>query len=210
MKFIAHRGLWKDRSSHNTFSALKAAFDRGLGVETDVRSFCGRLYLSHDPIASLKSEVEFKAFLELASKYPGLPLFFNIKEDGLLPLLRQHTTALSKLNTIFFDMSVPELIQYAKEFPPSMLATRLSDYEPFPAALNLCEWIWVDGFSQTVSIDVLKPLHEKGKRLAFVSPELHGRESASFFRALNETPWLNTSNFYLCTDLVEKFSSEIL
>lgn len=210
MKLLAHRGLWKDRSTHNTLSALQAAFEKGVGIETDVRSFCGKLYLSHDPITSVGNLLPFEQFLKLALLYPSQTSFLNIKEDGLLPHLREHFTDLREVRPVFFDMSVPELIQYAKVFPSSQLATRMSDFEPSPSALQLCDWIWVDGFKNTIPLENVRAFYESGKKLAFVSPELHGRENKFFWKELISSQWLRTDMIYLCTDLVDDFLMEEL
>lgn len=209
MKLIAHRGLWKDRSVTNTFGAFESAFRNGLGIETDLRSFSGKLYLSHDPIETPERNMRFEDLLDLSSKYSRLPLFLNIKEDGLLDFLTPFLNRIEKMPIIFFDMSVPELIRYAKVFPSSHLCTRLSEFEPVPAAIELCDWIWVDGFYRDIGLENLRNLSQTyQKNWAFVSPELHGRGVQPFWSKLEEAHWLPQDRTFLCTDLAEEFGLE--
>lgn len=206
MKPIAHRGLWRDRQEQNTLRALHDAFELSCGVETDVRSFKGQLYLSHDPIIDPVVHAPFEALLELSTYYPRLPVFLNIKEDGLLPLLNRYRTRIEKINAVFFDMSVPELIHYAKSFPPNFLATRVSEFEISPAANELCDWIWLDSFTRDPQQNRIKEMVSLfTKNWAFVSPELHGREKNVFWKTLQSSDFLPKGQTFLCTDYAEEF-----
>ena len=206
MKLIAHRGLWKDRSQENRLRSFQDAFDLNFGIETDLRSFKGKLFLSHDPILDSSKHDSFESLLELATHYPRLPVFLNIKEDGLLPLINQHRGALEKINVIFFDMSVPELIQYAKSYPPNHLATRVSEFETSPAAIELCDWVWVDGFTREIKPAVLESMVKSHtKNWAFVSPELHGRAAEGFWNTLAQANYLPQNQVFLCTDLPHEY-----
>lgn len=206
MKLIAHRGLWKNQAEPNSYKALHLAFSSGMGIETDVRSFGGKLYVSHDPILDPEHHVTFEELLNLAQKFPTLPLFLNIKEDGLLPLLMRHKTPILNLNIIFFDMSVPQLVQYANHFPSSHLSTRFSEFETHPSALELCDWIWADAFKQDWSAtSIEKTIKETNKKWTFVSPELHGRNPASLWQEIKNHSFLNQKDFAICTDLPFEF-----
>jgi len=109
------------------------------------------------------------------------------------------------LNTVFFDMSVPELVKYSKVFAPAHLCTRISDFEPTPNAMDLCDFIWVDGFERDLTEVELASLPALKKRLAFVSPELHGREHSKYWKSLDRIGLLNDTN-YLCTDFARKWA----
>jgi len=203
MKIISHRGLWSKNTPQNSMAAFAASQSLGCGIETDIRSFQGKLYVAHDPIELKEGLVRFEELLELWSSSAELPLFLNIKEDGLVPLLVPQQKMLSQLRPVFFDMSVPQLVQFAKVFPKSMLATRFSEFEPTPSALKLCDWIWVDGFEKDPKLELLEPyLDEQNLSLAIVSPELHQREPHSFWNQFKKAPFLNHPNVFLCTDRV--------
>lgn len=205
MKLISHRGLWtgphRSFKSQNSMPAFAASQQEGFGVETDLRFFNGKLYLSHDLIDNAAQLVSLEKLLTLWSSTPDLPLFFNVKEDGLLPLLVPYKSLIDSLNVVFFDMSIPELIQYSKIFSKSQLATRMSDYELKPSAEQLCDWLWVDGFSkdfEPAEIEAL--LREKKFKIALVSSELHKRNAQAHWALLQTISKENQSQLTLCTD----------
>lgn len=202
MKIIAHRGLWKDPSHQNSFDAFALSQKNHFGIETDLRSFQGKLVLSHDPVSNLNEIVSLEKLLELWTASPELPLFLNIKEDGLIPLLKNYDSLISNLNIVFFDMSLPQLLKYSEAYPKSMLATRVSEYEQVPLAKQFCSWLWVDSFHQDPKFDSFeKFVVEDQMNLAIVSPELHSRNPLSTWNQLASSSHLDSKSWVLCTDL---------
>ncbi len=211
MKIISHRGLWNKNNPQNSLRAFAASQGFGCGIETDLRSFQGALWLSHDPIRNSEGLTSFDALLELWESSKDLPLFLNIKEDGLIPLLLPYRSKLSKLRPVFFDMSIPQLVQFAKVFPKSMLATRFSEWEQPPHAIELCDWVWADGFRLDPSLEILQSfVVEKKLSLAIVSPELHQRDPALAWAQFKQSFFLKHPNIYLCTDRVAEALQENL
>lgn len=211
MNLIAHRGLWRDRQDENTLRALVSALEAGFGIETDLRSHQQEIYLSHGIIGSPRELTSLESLLSEAKDYPQRPIFLNIKEDGLIDLLLPHKNVLTALNVVFFDMSVPELVQYARHFPPSMLAARVSDVEPHPSAISYCEWLWIDGFHRDLSMTEIQSfVSEFRRKCAFVSPELHGRDPESFWRLLGNAPFSCGEHACLCTDRCHEFREKVL
>jgi len=209
MKILSHRGLWKEPREQNQLVSFATSQAQGFGTETDLRSYSGELYLSHDPIRSPSEALKFKDLLTLWTERPDLPLFLNIKEDGLLPFLKPYQTVLKQLKIVFFDMSVPQLVQFSKVFPKEMLATRFSEYEQEPAAQGLCHWLWVDSFNSDPELSALRPFAlEKKMSLAVVSPDLHGRDPKPVWKNLQNERILPNDSIYLCTDLPHEFSKE--
>jgi hypothetical protein len=209
MNILSHRGLWKEPHNQNQMSSFATSQVEGFGTETDLRSYSGELYLSHDPIGSPSGKLKFEDLLTLWVKRPELPLFLNIKEDGLLPFLKPYQPLLEKLRVVFFDMSVPQLVQFSKVFPREMLATRFSEYEREPSAQDLCNWLWVDSFNSDPELDVVRPfVSEKKMSLAIVSPDLHGRDPKPIWRRLRTERTLPNDSLYLCTDAPHEFSKE--
>ncbi len=201
MDIIAHRGLWKHPtesvSPPNSLPAIEDAFRHGYGIETDIRSQEGKLYLSHDPIVDPKRPPRFEEFLSLAARYPDALSFLNIKEDGLVPLLLAFRDSLAKFRHVFFDMSVPQLVQFSRSFSKVNLSSRYSEYEKNPSALDICDWIWVDAFERDCPKEEISRLNiTQIKKLAIVSPELHGREEKTFWATLKSVKFEA-----LCTDL---------
>jgi len=170
-------------------------------LETDLRSFGRKLYLSHDLIDNAEQLVSLENLLKLWSSTPELPLFLNVKEDGLLPLLVPYKSLIDSLSIVFFDMSIPELIQYSKIFSKSQLATRMSDYELTPSAEQLCDWLWVDGFSKDFEpAEIEELLREKKFKVALVSSELHQRNPREYWTLLKTISKENLFQLTLCTD----------
>ncbi|MBI4403156.1 MAG: hypothetical protein HY537_03305 [Deltaproteobacteria bacterium] len=203
MQIIAHRGLWKTKTEQNTLYALEAAFRSGFGVETDVRSVSGSLYLSHDIIQPEHRPAPFDEFIQLCQKYPTRPVFLNIKEDGLADLLVKYD-AVRTLNIVFFDMSVPQLVYFSTRFAPAQLCARVSEYEPYPSGIEFCDWIWVDAFRRELNKPELERLAAYRKKLVFVSPELHGRNPDDYWRRLKAIPQLACRA--ICTDEASRLS----
>jgi hypothetical protein len=211
MNFISHRGLWADLGQtqlpQNSIAAFAASQKAGFGVETDLRIYRGDLYLSHDPIESSKGLVTLNSLLALWSKTPQLPLFLNIKEDGLLPMLHEKKVLLDRLEVVFFDMSIPELVQYSKVFSKNQLATRVSEFEEHPAAQDLCSWLWVDGFFRDYDpVKLQKLLGNQQFKIAVVSSELHQRSPQPHWNSLKQLSKKTHPEFTLCTDFPNKAS----
>ena len=209
MKLIAHRALWNGLRKPNSLSALEAALAAGFGVETDLRSYADEIYIAHDPILDPQGVPHFDDFLAIAAKYPDAPLFLNIKEDGLCQILCKKKMEIAGVRGVFFDMSVPQLVQFSRAFTPAFLSTRISDVEPVPAALDSVEWIWVDCFEKDWDVQNLKSLMSRfPKKLAFVSPELHGRDPKNFWKMLRDLESTTKSEIALCTDHPAVFKEE--
>ncbi len=198
MKVIAHRGIWKKASEKNSLEALLSAISSGFGIETDIRDLGGKLVISHDP--PKKGCLELEKLLSEAEKdanFRKVIFALNIKADGLDSELER---ALGEYglggNSFFFDMSVPTLYNFSKKFPKENLCTRISDVEPTPLLVEKCGWIWVDCFSRDWSD--WKALNRMKKKLAFVSPELHGRDGGKFWGELKK--FEKNRECYICTD----------
>jgi len=199
MNFLAHRGIWDCREEKNSVKALEKAFLRNIGIETDVRDFGGQLVISHDP--PLKSNLLLlddllRMYVSSETK-PTLAL--NIKSDGIQRLLLDSILAFSVDNYFVFDMSLPDTLGYVKLHLP--IAVRLSEYEVENKLIDDAAWVWLDCFEGNwFSEDYVVQLLSRGKRVAVVSPELHGRDPRSaweIMRRLGPYP-----DLYLCTDLV--------
>ncbi len=194
MRILAHRGFWKQSGSKNSIEAIAAAFNQGWGIETDVRSIDGKLLLSHDPI-DRRVATPWEQMVTCWNATPSLPLFLNIKEDGLLELLKPYLDGWRDRTVVCFDMSVPELVRYSRALPSAQLATRISEWEDAPLRAY-CDWIWCDGFESGPELERLYP----AKGLAFVSPELHGRPANGFRAKLERFAEKHPMAVLLCTD----------
>ncbi|WP_375194485.1 hypothetical protein [Sphingobium sp.] len=208
MLFLAHRGLWTALDERNSRSALKAAFELGFGVETDIRDFDGRLVISHDMATpdSLPLSVMLADY-DTAGR-PG-PLALNVKADGLTAALIEELDAFAGMrqNAFVFDMSVPDTIQYLGK--GLQVFTRHSEYEPLPPLEMQSQGVWMDCFVNAwVDPDAIMERVRKGQKVAIVSPELHKREIYQrFWKILKD--WIKKSDFgadilnsnlMLCTD----------
>lgn len=199
MKLLCHRGIWTEVHQKNTHAALCAAFEQGLGIETDIRDCNGRLVVSHDmPLSETAGDLD-----TLLSHYQrcecGAPLALNVKADGLQSALLAKLQTYQVRNYFVFDMSVPDALGYRRLNMP--FAARLSEYEPPGILHDQASHVWLDAFEgEWYSMALIQSLLEQGKHVAVVSPELHRRAHADFWAALK--PFSVSDRLYLCTDLV--------
>jgi len=202
---LAHRGLWRHPAEQNGLPALRRALAEGFGIETDIRDRAGQLVISHDPPLA-----DVPLFAELLRIYdemapPGM-LALNVKADGLQTLL---TDALShhriaRDRSFVFDMSVPDALGYLRHGMPCF--TRQSEVEPTPAFVDEAAGVWLDCFREDwIGGDVIRHHVLAGRRVALVSPELHGRDRVAawgewrrVFRALQREG--QGEYLMICTD----------
>jgi hypothetical protein len=157
-----------------------AAVVTGLGIETDVRDSPAGLVVSHDPPGDDQAFtlVKLLAMLRENLTAQGV-LALNIKSDGLLPLIHEFLFELERHDFFFFDMSVPELLQYSQSGLP--VAVRMSEYETYDLALSQRIGgplrVWLDAFVHDwfTSSDSVADLLESAF-VVVVSPEIHGRD----------------------------------
>lgn len=199
VEILAHRGIWRKPEEANSPVAIERAFAMGVGVETDLQSHGAEIFLSHDPVRNPESAFRWRDFVSLWDRFPNQPVFLNIKQDGLLPLLAPYLRDWGSRTVVCFDMSLPELFRYSRELPSSQLATRISEWERAPL-VERCDWLWCDGFESDP--DLANPVlaENRNKRLVFVSPELHGRDEGVFWKKIRafESQW--PTPIRLCTD----------
>lgn len=205
MIIISHRGFWSDPGEKNTVCAFRRSFEKGFGVETDVRDLDGHLVISHDPPKA--GSLTFLDFLVLHGEYGGsLPLALNIKADGLQVWIKDLLEQYSVKEYFVFDMSVPDMIGYRDAMIPFF--TRLSEYERDPVLLDGACGVWLDGFnSDWFSTGELSSHLSQGKRVCVVSPELHGRAHLALWNMLKEVDAISDGRLMLCTDLVDEASA---
>ena len=112
MKVLAHRGYWREQEERNTHAALRRALEGGFGFETDIRDYMGELVISHNIAdeSCQKAEEVFRWLAEHGDKYC---FAVNIKADGLKYLLAGLLEKYRVTNYFTFDMSVPQMVEYA-------------------------------------------------------------------------------------------------
>jgi len=197
MNFIAHRGIWKDKSEQNSFLGIKKAFDLGFGVELDVRDRNGELIVSHDPPNSVEV-LTFQEIVELSSRYDSM-LAINIKSDGIREKLETALSGLDQVRFFLFDMSIPETLGYLSSGLPTYM--RLSEYEAHSELHNRSQGIWLDSFQSDWWLGK-SAIFQDETRVCVVSPELHGRDVTDAWQYLRNIN--TTANLYICTDLPER------
>lgn len=201
MKILSHRGLWTLPEERNTHSALKKSLDHGFGFESDIRDYNGKLVISHDP-AGPENLGSAEAVFQLLQDYEDRYCFaINIKADGVGNILAE-TLKSHHLNNYFcFDMSVPQMIEYANA--GIRFFTRKSEYEPgVPVLLDQAAGVWIDAFQDETWItqELLETYLAQGKAVCLVSPELHARKPLAFWQRLKDSK-IPTDDLILCTDL---------
>ncbi|MGE6740872.1 hypothetical protein ACQKGC_11410 [Allorhizobium pseudoryzae] len=200
MKILAHRGWWLSPAEKNSEVAFRRAFEGGFGVETDVRDQEGILRIAHDvPVGD--GLMSFADFLRLHRSYPGAGrIALNIKADGLQKLLRSDL-AENPVNDLFcFDMAVPDALGYVRD--GFCTYTRQSEVETVPAFLDQAQGVWLDAFyGGWIVPEVVEQHLAAGRRVALVSPELHGRDHRA---AWDSWRGLRSDRLEICTDLPDQ------
>jgi glycerophosphoryl diester phosphodiesterase len=200
LNILAHRGYWISSVEKNSIISFKRAFENTFGIETDVRDYKGKLVISHDPQINEKPILFLEDLLDLyMSSYRDLPLAINIKADGLQNALKDLLSSRSTENYFLFDMSIPEMWVCLKK--EMNVYTRQSEFEKEPVFYEKAAGIWMDCFTTMWfnSDDIRKHLFN-GKKVAIISPEIHGRDQNELWRML-KTCFDKKENIFLCTDL---------
>jgi hypothetical protein len=199
VQILAHRGLWRAPEERNGLAALRRALELGFGLETDIRDHAGRLVISHDPPSGPAPLLDLKQVLELHAEVgAATTLAINIKADGLRGLLTADL-ADNAPNAFVFDMATPDALAYLAG--PLPVFTRQSEYEPQPAFYDQAHGIWLDCFHRDwIDAEVVTRHRQAGKRVALVSPELHGRDPDAAWRVWSQ---IDHGEVMLCTDRPE-------
>ncbi len=201
MIILSHRGCWKTPDEKNRIVAFRRSFEKGFGMETDIRDLCGNLVISHDP--PIGSEVTLDAFLNIYKEYKDSMLALNIKADGLQHMLKEMLDKYGVKKYFVFDMSVPDALQYVKEGFNTF--TRQSEWEKKPSFYDESHGLWIDCFfNNWVTEDVILNHIKNGKKVCLVSPDLHKRDYLNFWKFLKRTSIINSENIMLCTDYPEE------
>lgn len=199
MLIISHRGFWKTSAEKNTPQAFARSFEHGYGTETDLRDLGGRLVISHDPPSSDALGVD-ELFRQVAAYDPGLTMALNVKADGLQALISSAIKRHGLTDCFVFDMAVPDAVQWLKT--EVSVFTRHSEVEEIPALYDQADGIWLDGFySDWWDVSIIGKHLGAGKRVAVVSPELHGRSHASLWNKMKESEFCHSNDVILCTDI---------
>ena len=198
IELIAHRGIWEVEEEKNSFLAFKKALKNNVHIETDIRDFNGKIYISHDPIINNSNLISLENLLNLHKSLNSKSLLFlNVKADGLYHLIDSKNETILKFS-YFFDMSFPELIQYDKKEFNYLL--RLSDFESGPTKQLKFKGFWIDSFKDMNWFFESKSIFLSNKIYAFVSPDLHKFDYLIFWEKLKSID----KNLLLCTDHVNE------
>lgn len=129
--------------------------------------------VSHDP--PFQGELYFESFLGIYSEFPNRKLLaLNIKSDGLSEMIREMLAERRTSNYFVFDMSVPDGLSYLKA--GLKVFTRQSEYEQSPSFYEQAKGVWLDEFhGHWITSKIIEGHINNGKKVAIVSPELHGR-----------------------------------
>lgn len=204
VEILAHRGWWDQHEERNTTAALERALEAGFGIETDVRDRQGVLVISHDVPDADSRLLEDLLQTYSARGWSGV-LGLNIKSDGLAAMLRPLLDRYDVSRYFTFDMSVPDTLGYiaiqAKPF------TRWSEYERGSSLDDRADGVWMDSFGEDfVCVADIRRAAASGKRVAIVSPELHGRPHLEAWTTWRKSGIRTISGepIMLCTDFPDK------
>ncbi len=195
---LAHRGLWIRPDQRNSLAAFADAFALGCGIELDVRDLDGALVVSHDP--PLRGALTFDAVVA-AWREHGCPgtLAINVKADGLEQMVADALQGTDPRRSFVFDMSIPDALRYVRAGIPYF--ARHSDVEAQPALYAEAAGVWLDDFAGGFIAEERIAAHLcAGKRVAVVSPELHGRDHLAAWTLWRTWDVWSSDDVLLCTD----------
>lgn len=196
MNILAHRGAWSTPAEKNTIGAVLKAFQKGWGIETDVRDYRGRLVVSHD-IADDKAP-DFEDILR-CYKESGSASFIavNVKSDGIQRLLIERMSRYKIEKYAVFDMSVPEEVVYQSMNIPFL--TRQSEIEPAPVLYRDAAGVWMDQWEKEwITSKIITEHLCNGKIAGIISPEIHGMEYEKLWNIIKS---VDSDRILLCTDI---------
>ena len=201
---LSHRGLWKTPEEKNTLNAFKASFQKGFGIESDIRDYNSKLVISHD--VPQKDGIQLDEVLKIYSNNNfHFHLALNIKSCGLsLPLLEKIKKFGIK-NYFVFDMAIPDYFEYISN--GLNFFTRQSEYEKEPAFYEPAQGVWIDAFiSIWYDSKIILEHVNNDKDVCIVSPELHHREYIPTWNMIkNITDKCDIQQrILLCTDYPEQ------
>ena len=203
IQIISHRGFWEKGNEQNTMIAFSRSVINNYGIETDLRERNGEIIISHD-IQVGENILYFSEFLLLyKNSKKNLPLFLNIKSDGMIKIIKNNLNSYDISNYYLFDMSIPETKKYAEDSCMNFI-TRISDIEKYPLFINESKGFWIDSFyGNYPDFGYLDTLLNPKYIFCFVSPELHNRSEIEFWIMLKK--WIRkrkicSDKVLLCTD----------
>ena len=203
IQIISHRGFWEKGNEQNTMIAFSRSVINNYGIETDLRERNGEIIISHD-IQVGENILYFSEFLLLyKNSKKNLPLFLNIKSDGMIKIIKNNLNSYDISNYYLFDMSIPETKKYAEDSCMNFI-TRISDIEKHPMFIHESKGFWIDSFyGNYPDFSYLDTLLNSKYIFCFVSPELHNRSEIEFWIMLKK--WIknreiSSDKVLLCTD----------
>lgn len=140
------------------------------GVEIDIRSIKGKMYLSHFVD---EDGVLFEDWLKYF-KLKGT-LVLNVKEEGLEAQIISLLENYNITNYMFLDEPFWYLLKSSRSFNNKNFAIRVSKFESVETALKskeLSDWVWYDYFDDYINIKDLRKLISEGFKVIMPSPEL--------------------------------------
>jgi hypothetical protein len=200
MEIISHRGYWIEKSEKNTTLSFERSFELGYGTETDIRDYNGNLVISHD--IPTENSILIDDFFRVYKNLSNSTLALNIKSDGLQSILSSKLEEYNIHNYFVFDMSIPDSIGYINN--QIKVFSRQSEYERIPSFYDKVEGIWLDSFqNEWYDLNLIINHIEKGKKVAIVSSELHGRDQMGLWEFIKISNLYKEKKLILCTDFPE-------
>ena len=168
----------------NTIEKLKST-PKECGVEIDLRPYCDRVILHHEPFEDGEN---FEDFLEA---YDHRLLILNVKSEGIEEKVLQIVNKFNIENYFFLDVTPPFMFKMINK-GISEMAVRFSEFESIETCLNLknkVDWVFIDNLTrlpvENNSFHILKEYF----KLCIVSPELlHRDEVEETKRLLEDNP----------------------
>jgi len=150
----------------NSINSIKKTPSR-FGVEIDLRSKNGYIYLHHDPF---KKGEQFKKWINY---FNHKIIVLNVKEEGLEKKILISLKKKKITKYFFHDQTFSSIL---KEMSRNKVSIRFSEFEDLKKKNYLfkkIKWLWIDNFNKiTLNKKFHSYLNKKKVKICMVSPEL--------------------------------------
>lgn len=190
MIFYKHRA--------NDLEAIDEAGNNGWGIEVDVRTHGGELFIAHDPIVNPEGLLTFSDLVKAVKEKNVPSVLLDFKEIGIVNMASNYIEVSDFRLYKTIDLIVPDILGcHTLEH-----LARLSPYE----TLSPGDGLWVDYAFDMLTINNLVVSTPSFTKAYLVSPELHRMDLLDYY-----IEDVLASGYFkgVCTDYPDRWQSKL-
>lgn len=169
------------------------------GVEIDLRSEKGKIYLHHDPF---HKGTNFNTWLK---HFKHKIIVLNVKEEGLENKILNILKKKKIKNFFFHDQTFSTMLKTSVYTKVSIRFSEYEDIKKQKFIFSNIKWLWLDNFNKVdISNKFYNFIKQKRVKVCLVSPELVDRKRISeITKLLNNLKNRKTLPDAICTKVPE-------